>query len=878
MAGARFVRADLHVHVTPDRGQATWSPADYVDQALAAGLSVLGVTDHNSIENVKAVMTAAAGKPLLVLPGIEITTHQGHLVALFSPDCYDDLADLQRSLALRPDPSDGSLRSDQSLLAIVDGVHSRGGIAVLAHVDREGGLQSRVRGTELTQLLSHEGLAGLEFVGADALQQWFTSADDDAARKQAWETRQTNGELRARGLARIMSSDAHDPSGVGLDRTPRTLTRLRLDDLNFTAVRTALLFNPKGRCKAEVVLPPAYPRITSASFRGGFLDGMDLEFSPNLTCLIGGRGSGKSTALIATRAALGEAWRGDHDDPDALGRMPDTTIVRFIDGVGVERVAIRERGGEPYDENGDPLKLDLADLAQDESGALVRSYRDNPEPLLEFLDSFCDLGANLERERDLLAQLADNASELQRTSFRTEDLKGLVEEQGRLASQLKAAEGGRLEELAVWARELATQGALIARVRDQVVAVQSMPPVASVRTLRELADQTGTDLARRPVSEVASDIEAGLTAVNAELAKLQVARKAGVATAVAPLEALLVRWQEGQAEFRLRIEKKQAEFEAQGLKVEAGEIRRLGKRIEEVGRQVSALQERQRAHGLARRQRDGLLSGLAGNWDERFGIRRSTLRRISDDANDGSLGLTINVAVTQRGMRKEWADWLRGKFGFRSPRVDRLAELVLPQEFAVSWLAADWTALVGLRDAAGDGAPFFSVAQLEGVSLSWEELFLLETMHLEDRPRIDVEELGRPRREFDELSAGQQRSVLLSLLLIARGSAPLVIDQPEDHLDAPFVANAIVHHLERAKERRQIILATHSANIAVLGDAELVVPLYVEDAHGTAVDVGAVDRPATLKRVCELLEGGADAYRRRGERYGFQFSRGAPVD
>lgn len=162
--------------------------------------------------------------------------------------------------------------------------------------------------------------------------------------------------------------------------------------------------------------------------------------------------------------------------------------------------------------------------------------------------------------------------------------------------------------------------------------------------------------------------------------------------------------------------------------------------------------------------------------------------------------------------------------------------------------------------------------------MTWDEIFMLETMHLEDRPRIDVEEAARPRREFDELSAGQQRSVLLSLLLIARGSDPLVIDQPEDHLDAPFVAGAIVHHLERAKERRQVIVATHSANIAVLGDAELVIPLYVDDGRGKPLDAGAVDRPATLKRVCELLEGGAGAYRRRGERYGFQFSKVPDVD
>jgi hypothetical protein len=231
----------------------------------------------------------------------------------------------------------------------------------------------------------------------------------------------------------------------------------------------------------------------------------------------------------------------------------------------------------------------------------------------------------------------------------------------------------------------------------------------------------------------------------------------------------------------------------------------------------------------------------------------------------------VHVSFERHGQRGEWTDWLRAKFRFHSPRVDRLAEKLVPEQLATWWLTG-WGPLLALVDHGGDGTPFFSPAQLEGTKMTWDEIFELETMRIEDRPRIVVEEGARPRREFDELSAGQQRSVLLSLLLFGGGSEPLIIDQPEDHLDAPYIATAIVHHLEMAKERRQVIMATHSANLTVLGDAELVLPLYAEAGRGGPVDAGAVDRPATLKRVCELLEGGAAAYRRRGERYGFAFA------
>jgi ABC-type transport system involved in cytochrome c biogenesis ATPase subunit len=84
---------------------------------------------------------------------------------------------------------------------------------------------------------------------------------------------------------------------------------------------------------------------------------------------------------------------------------------------------------------------------------------------------------------------------------------------------------------------------------------------------------------------------------------------------------------------------------------------------------------------------------------------------------------------------------------------------------------------------------------------TWDDLFTLETMRLDDRPRIEVQERGNPtRKPFDLLSAGQQRSVLLSLVLCAERDEPLIIDQPEDHLDAEYIASGVVRHLEAAKD------------------------------------------------------------------------------
>lgn len=72
-------------------------------------------------------------------------------------------------------------------------------------------------------------------------------------------------------------------------------------------------------------------------------------------------------------------------------------------------------------------------------------------------------------------------------------------------------------------------------------------------------------------------------------------------------------------------------------------------------------------------------------------------------------------------------------------------------------------------------------------------------------------------------------------------------------------------HLEwcaTASKRRNVgssSLPRTIGNLAVLGDAELVIPFYAEEAKGVVRDPGAVDHPDTLRHVCQLLEGGAAA-------------------
>jgi ABC-type enterochelin transport system ATPase subunit len=144
-------------------------------------------------------------------------------------------------------------------------------------------------------------------------------------------------------------------------------------------------------------------------------------------------------------------------------------------------------------------------------------------------------------------------------------------------------------------------------------------------------------------------------------------------------------------------------------------------------------------------------------------------------------------------------------------------------------------------------------------------------LDIDGNPEISAK--GKPTvlvREFGQLSLGQQQAIVLGMLLCSESTAPLLIDQPEDNLDSAFVFKILVRALRRIKERRQVILVTHNANIGVLSDTDLVVPLKANAERGRVVSPGSVETAATRELVCEVLEGGRTAYERRGQLYGFE--------
>jgi hypothetical protein len=132
------------------------------------------------------------------------------------------------------------------------------------------------------------------------------------------------------------------------------------------------------------------------------------------------------------------------------------------------------------------------------------------------------------------------------------------------------------------------------------------------------------------------------------------------------------------------------------------------------------------------------------------------------------------------------------------------------------------------------------------------------------RPRVEIFHIRDGKLiEFRKASQGEQAATLLNILM-NQSNGPLIIDQPEEDLDNKII-NDIIKTIRTAKSKRQLILATHNANITVNGDSENVIEL----ALGKQGCSGAIDEHDVRKAITETMEGGKVAFELRRKKYNF---------
>jgi hypothetical protein len=258
-------RADLHIHTALSPcGADEMTPAAIVATALARGLEMIAVCDHNASGNVRAVQQVGEAAGLAVLAGMELASaEEVHVVGIFP--CAADaerVAAQVRDLLPKADPDYYSFFGEQPVLAAdgcqtgsetaalawatplelseaVELIHRGGGLAIAAHIDRKAfGVFSQ-----------------LGFVPADA--------GFDALEISRWLPADSPrlGEFAKLGLPLVGSSDAHFLEEIG-----QGLTELTMEAPTFAEV--ALAFRGTGGRSAVRVGRAASPAGGAATGGG----------------------------------------------------------------------------------------------------------------------------------------------------------------------------------------------------------------------------------------------------------------------------------------------------------------------------------------------------------------------------------------------------------------------------------------------------------------------------------------------------------------------------------------------------------------------------------------------------------------------------------
>jgi predicted ATP-dependent endonuclease of OLD family len=143
-----------------------------------------------------------------------------------------------------------------------------------------------------------------------------------------------------------------------------------------------------------------------------------------------------------------------------------------------------------------------------------------------------------------------------------------------------------------------------------------------------------------------------------------------------------------------------------------------------------------------------------------------------------------------------------------------------------------------------------------------------------------------------QMSPGKRGVVLLQLILhISNAMHPILIDQPEDNLDNRTIYQELKQFIKDKKKERQIIVVTHNANLVVSTDAENVIVAnqadqqigrdrrkykfeYIsgplENTFRADDMTGILFKMGIREHVCDILEGGKEAFIKREEKYGFR--------
>ena len=914
--GACWWKFDFHTH-TPASADTYWarngvslSPDDWLLRFMPAEIDCVAVTDHNSGEwidrlqhrysEMKALSDTGTPingfRPLTLFPGVELSVHGGfHLLAIFDPSAgASEVDELLGSVEYEGTPgnSDGVTRKGGA--AVVNAIITAGAIPIPAHADADSGLlrlgqanSPYLDANTIRQVLNEHGLLAVE---------WRDMSTPVP----------TCAESQTRELARVLGSDCHSFQGSA---TPgERYSWVKMADPTVEGLRLALV-DGNGvsikRSDGGQVAPPKPPKqfITRIEIRAARYMGMDSPFEMRLTplynALIGGRGTGKSTVVHALRlgfrrnedlGALGDdsepALRfrqflrvaADRSDDGALRKESEIRVELIRDG---ETYLLRWR----HDGQGAAVERQSADGSWEPSrsgaitperfpirllsqGQIAEMAGKGRRALLDVVDeaaNISELIREFQKEGDRYRALSAEIRAMDRELEQRAEIERQAEDLDRKIDALKRSEHAQVLQ--------ANQQALRQRreIDQMVAALEEFPgrigALADDLFLDDWPDEVFDDVKDRDVIEWRAEVSRAVARARESIADS--ARVLSQDTAKLVEDKRVVVWAARADEAHAAHGALQSALAEQGVG-DPSEFNRLVRNRHHLATQLQHLDRQWEVQ----KQR---LEERKERWE-----RLCSSRRAITEARSEFIAATL---ATNKFVRMEVDPYgsdiessLRDLIDVHDDRFLEDVMSLTPSEDSAPGRTIQQQTMdreSGLQHIKVRLIEFeheFGGRFRNYLQRKHRQPEFADHVHCwfpEDDLKIEYSRKG-DGSEWIDISRGSQgqRSAALLAFLLAFGDEPIIMDQPEDDLDNHLIYDLIVRQISENKLRRQLLIVTHSANVDVNGDAELVHALDFRGGQCRVVHSGALQDRKVREEVCQIMEGGRTAFERRWVRLG----------
>jgi ABC-type lipoprotein export system ATPase subunit len=874
-------------------------------------LQMIGITDHNFserseprdwflthlVEQNRSVAKELKREPLAIFPGFEVDIGY-HVLCLFKP--AKKQRDIQRlnmilsklGLAEHERFRAGvplQLRRDGrtlSLKELIDVVQHHDGIVIAAHADQSDGIldsPNNMADYQIPQLLAIEVTTyplppGIRSILKGTNREW---------------------SRRGRQPAYVQSSDA---KSLKVDEEGKPLanslgyrsTWVKASKPSIAALRQAFLDGP-SRLRIQKARPSdeqTHPRIVFLKCRGlSFLADQDVYFSPNLNTIIGGRGTGKSTLMELLRFAFARDTVGQFSAPikAKFERLRETFTGEAEIQIGwesvsgqVDVISLRPDGthqivqGEVVDIAAYLKQIPIQFYSQQQLSDLTNVGGESS--LLSMLDEACnaELQALKAREKNLRAEIVQ-------VFAASDQLTELRKSEKEVAQQLLELNRQWQARREIQAEALLFQRTEAARQYFEKSRAQCAEDVDAIVELAEKLAQPGGlndgKIETWPRSEWFNDYTESAKALRQRYSEQLATLASALRKDVAELEQLQGGWESVSAELAGIKDGFMQACQDRGLQPQdVARLQEIDKTRQVKQATLEQLQKQIEALAPGVEKLPTRLDELHALWAEQLAVRKRTASEITQKAN-GSIKILIQPMANEAEFQAVW-DGLAPDGRARIGRVWTRIGTVLFEDFHNHVAAnqpAAYSPWLHIKTVLSEAIPLpAEVMELSGDIrkhlVEQKERWRAARLHrIEDQVdlelyRADGTLVGSIQNRA--LSEGQRNTAVLKLLL-AQGDGPIVIDQPEDELDSNFIYHELVPLLRQVKNRRQLILATHNANLPVNADTDLVYALEVIKGRGERLAVGGLDQTDTANAVLNIMEGSAEAFKRRLDKYHF---------